>query len=396
MLKGKDVIIVGAGVTGCSIAYHLARRGIASLLIDRESIGARASGKAWARIGYPHELILGEGAHPEGLFHSPSQEGVRHWLDLYWYSYVQIAELGRDIYDKTGLDIEYAMAPVSYITFSERTANAIPPIISKITEAGGHEFEWWDNQMMRQAFPLLNPDIRGGITLPNGQVEAYKYTLGLAQAAEKMVGAEIKQGDVVGLRHARGKVTSVKLASGAEIEADAVVLTMGPWGDTGAAWLDADIQVEAHLEQCLIVRSAKPLPLHCIYHGLNAVMPKVNGDVIVGRTMLPDEKKDRTFRLSETEKMEMLEAGLNIVPELENARIVEHRGDLMCWGPPPVRHKPVLGKVPGWDNAYVASRIAFGFTLSVGVGTAMAALIATGEAPFNMRNMMKTLSPANM
>ena len=138
------------------------------------------------------------------------------------------------------------------------------------------------------------------------------------------------------------------------------------------------------------------LPLHCIYHCLHAVVPKVNGEIVVGRTILPDEKKDRTFRLTEKDKMEMLEAGLNIVPALENARIVEHRGDLMCWGPPPVRHKPVLGKIPGWDNAYVATRIAFGFTFSVGVGTVMAALIADGEVPFSMRKMMATLSPANL
>ena len=118
MTKGKDVIIVGAGVTGCSIAYHLARRGISSLLIERESIGARASGKAWGRIEYPHELLLAE-REPKGLYYAPPEKGVRHWLDLFWCSYVQLAEIARDIRAKAGVDIEYAAAPL-HLSLSAR------------------------------------------------------------------------------------------------------------------------------------------------------------------------------------------------------------------------------------------------------------------------------------
>ena len=47
----KSVVIVGAGVFGCSTAYHLARSGVKPLVIERESIGARASGKAWGMMG---------------------------------------------------------------------------------------------------------------------------------------------------------------------------------------------------------------------------------------------------------------------------------------------------------------------------------------------------------
>ena len=52
----KDgVVIVGAGAIGCSVAYHLARRGITSQIIDREGIANRASGKAWGVWSYPPE-----------------------------------------------------------------------------------------------------------------------------------------------------------------------------------------------------------------------------------------------------------------------------------------------------------------------------------------------------
>ena len=60
MSRNQDVIIVGAGVIGCSIAYHLGRMGIRSQIIERESIGARASGKAWGVITYPPVLLVAE------------------------------------------------------------------------------------------------------------------------------------------------------------------------------------------------------------------------------------------------------------------------------------------------------------------------------------------------
>ncbi len=60
MSTRKDVIVVGAGVIGCSIAYHLGRRGISTYIVDRESIATRASGKAWAVFTYPPAMLAYE------------------------------------------------------------------------------------------------------------------------------------------------------------------------------------------------------------------------------------------------------------------------------------------------------------------------------------------------
>ena len=74
MSTRKDVIVVGAGVIGCSIAYHLGRRGISSCVVDRESIATRASGKAWAVFTYGPSWIADEkcvATPPEGLGSGP-------------------------------------------------------------------------------------------------------------------------------------------------------------------------------------------------------------------------------------------------------------------------------------------------------------------------------------
>jgi hypothetical protein len=41
--------------------------------------------------------------------------------------------------------------------------------------------------------------------------------------------------------------------------------------------------------------------------------------------------------------------------------LVEHRGDHLAYGPDPYYHKPVMGRLPGWENGFIATRFgAFG------------------------------------
>ena len=89
MSTRKDVIVVGAGVIGCSIAYHLGRRGISTRIVDRESIATRASGKAWAVFTYAPAMLAyekcvttpseGFESGPIDLSETVPGESVAHW-----------------------------------------------------------------------------------------------------------------------------------------------------------------------------------------------------------------------------------------------------------------------------------------------------------------------------
>src|SRR5438034_6308281 len=46
MIRGAaDAVVVGGGVVGCSIAYHLARRGAEVVLVERETLGSQSTGR---------------------------------------------------------------------------------------------------------------------------------------------------------------------------------------------------------------------------------------------------------------------------------------------------------------------------------------------------------------
>lgn len=401
MSPKKEVVIIGAGVTGCSIAYHLARRGIPSQILERDSIGARASGKAWAVYPYPPRLLEMEGRPEDRLFSAP-KHSVQPWLELLWLGYHRLPDIALELREKGGIDIEYGELPWIRVALSENTEKDYKASLSLMRDAGYYEGRWVESDEIRAIFPDLNPEARGGLSYPYLQVESYRYTLGLAQAAEKM-GANIRQGEVVGFRTQGSRITSAMLATGTEVEADVFVLAMGPWSGQCTSWLGKEIPILVSRTQCLRVNSPQQLPFCALsIEGEEmtpvAIVPKVNGEVILGTSGISDLQPGFDSSLTEEVKLAILEATVSRIPSLREAVLVEHRGDLNGWAPAPNHIQPVIGQLPEWKNVHIAARMgALGVSLSLGAGQVMADLIVSeGCVPYCLRNMIEVLSPARL
>jgi glycine oxidase len=392
----KDVVIVGAGVIGCSIAYHLAKQGVASQIIERESIAARASGKSWAVFGYPPRFLGMEGQPPEQLFSMP-RGSVRPWLDLIWSGYHRLPDLALELKESSGVDIGYGELSWVRIVQTEEQEAAYRASLDAQREQGYHEGYWMEASDLRRLFPDISSQVRGGMVVPYQQVEPYRYTLALAQAADRR-GVRIRQGEVVGFRREGARVSAAVLATGAEAEADVFVLATGPWSGRSTAYLGEEMPILINREQCVRMEVAKRLPPYGLMapNGLT-IIPKVGGDVIVGHAGLADLQTSFEVSLTTEEaKMLLLSDAVELLPTLGEARLVEQRGDFEGWSPPPKRIQPVLGRLPGWDNVYIAARFGtLGMMMSPGAGRIMADLImADGLPPARFAKMLEVLSPA--
>jgi glycine oxidase len=400
MTEKNDIIIIGAGVIGCSIAYHLAKKGFPSTVIERESIGARASGKAWAVIAYPPYLFVAE-KDPDFFYSLPEGEAMAHWQDLFWSAYYRLSDLSQDIMEKGGIDVEYGDFPSTRIATTESAEESYKALMSSIMENGYYECEWLEADDLRAIFPGINPEVRGGLSVPQLQVEPYKFTLGLAQAAETM-GAEIRHGDVVDFDTKGDRITSIKLSSGTRIDADVLILATGPWSGQATSWLGKEVPILNAMTECFRVRPRKTYPDHSL-GGEVTILSRINGDVILASAEAHTKREyfelkartDFDTPLSEDVKMKNIEAATNVLPRLlEDADLVEHRGDLLAYGPDPYYHKPIMGRLPGWENGFIATRFgAFGIQMSVGAGEVIAELVANGRVPFHAKQMMDHLSP---
>ncbi|TET25588.1 MAG: FAD-binding oxidoreductase [Dehalococcoidia bacterium] len=399
MSSQKEIVIVGAGVIGSSIAYHLSRQGVPSQVIEVDSIAARASGKAWAVWSYPPEYLVMEGLETDQLLRA-TEGSIGPWLEMLSSSYHRIADVAQDLKETGGIDPEYGELSLVMVARSESEEKDYKDFIPFIKNASYHEGYWMSDDELRAIYPDITSQSRGAVVVPQLQVEPYQYTLGLFQAAEKR-GASIRQGEVVGFRHKGSKVTSVTLATGTEVEADVFVLATGPWSGQVTSLLGKPVPIIISRLQCLRVEVPKQFPPYelSISEAAFSIIPKVNGTVIMGYAGIPDIQASPDVSLTTEEfKNKIVNEAVGLLPSLQEAKITEHRGDLECWGPPPNCVQPALGRLPGWDNVYIATRFGTsGMMLSLGAGQVMADLIiAGGRAPARFKQMLEALDPAKL
>jgi glycine oxidase len=410
MSTRKDVIVVGAGVIGCSIAYHLGRRGISASIVDRESIAARASGKAWAVFTYSPTWLAYEycaEAPPEGFEKGPVHTemtvpgvSVADWLYLHSASHDRMPEFAIELHERGGIDIEYCESPSTSLVTQKEFEEAGGPqeLLRPFRDVGGVECDWIDSDVLRKEFPSLSAEFAGGTTYPAGQVEPYRFTLAMAEAAERL-GAEFVRGEVIDFSKEGDKITGVKLASGSELQADAVVLATGPWLRETASQLGCEIGCRPVFSECLRAMLPVELPLHTLSAGDLWILPKKNGEVILATYGATDfiDRPNFDASVSEEVKFEVVDGVTQILPALEDAKIVEHRGDILAMAPTPPYQKPVMGRLPKWQNAYIATRFGGdGVCMSPAVGEVMAELVETGKTPLRVRRMFECLAPGSV
>ncbi len=405
----NGAIIIGAGVTGCSIAYHLGKRGITSQIVDKEGIADRASGKAWAIWEYPpavcstldflwNESVLPILADPEfQSVRTQMLEERQRMIDLHWLGFHRVPESVLELQERGGVEVGYRELPFMRIALSDEVEQVYREGLSAVRSAGYNEGDWLTPEELSSMFPGISPQIKGGVCFPGFKVQPYRFTLCLAQAAERM-GCTIRSGEVVGFGSNGSRVHSVVLASGAEIEADQVVLATGPWTGRTTAWLGKELPVELHKEQCIRIELPQAFPPYGIWTTKGAIVPDFDNRVILHSfSEWPDLVVDFDSSLTEESKLSAIEMAAELFPDMEKGSVVEHRGDLECWAPV-LRMQPTLGRHPEWENVYVASRLGtFGFALSLSVGEIVAELIAgDGRAPHRVEKLLEFLSPVEL
>src|SRR4051812_20338371 len=188
-----QVLIVGAGVIGASIAYHLAARGAGVVVLERTAVACAASGKSGGFLAL------------DWCDDTPLMALARRSFALH-------AELAGS------LEGDWGYRRMTTYTGELRRSPA---------RTRGVEPGW------------IAPDVaiagQIGSTATTAQVHPAAFTVGMMRAAEAL-GAELRLGEVEGLLRRNGDVVGVRF-NGAALEADAVVIAMGPWSILAAKWL---------------------------------------------------------------------------------------------------------------------------------------------------------------
>lgn len=201
------VVVVGGGVIGCSVAYHLAHMGWKDVvLLERDRI---TSGTTWHAAG----LIVTFGSTSE-----MSTEMRKYTRDLY-------ARLEAETGQSTGFK------PVGFIELATE-ADRLEEYrrISAFNRYCGVDVHEISPSQVKELFPLAKTDdvLAGFYVKEDGRANPVDLTMALAKGA-RMAGAKILEGvAVTGFTQKRGVVTGVRTAHG-DIEAEYVVNCAGMW-----------------------------------------------------------------------------------------------------------------------------------------------------------------------
>ena len=358
LTSGAEVCVVGGGVTGCAIAYLLAKQGVRTTLVEKDSIGAHASGTA---AGTLNPLY---GAGIPGPLQPLALESFRRHPELW-------QELGAE----TGIDVQGRRVPLAMVAFDAEEEAELGELARSMQGVGDFSIHWLSARLLRRMEPGVSPRAIGALVIEDiGSLDSHLYTLALSRAAAKS-GAVIVDGEATGLESRGGRVVAVTLLDG-HVTCDCLVLATGPWAGDGAGWLGMPISIPVYPLKGEILRLAAPGPglRHILAHGGHYVARKADGLVWCGTTEQEVQFDDRP---SQAARDSILQAAAELVPRLAGARVVRHTA---CLRPASRDGLPLLGPVPGWEDVYMATGTGRkGILLSPAVAQAIADLIVRGR-----------------
>ena len=232
-MQKAEIIIVGGGVVGASVAYHLAERGCRDVLIlERESsVGLGSTGKATGGIRAQFETEI----------------NIK--LSLYSLDFL----LDWDV------DCGYEPRGYLFVATNDEQLDFLKRSGEKQRSLGYHQVESVDTQTIAKMVPGLNcDDIVGGSFGPrDGFIDPLAILDGFLSGA-KANGTRVETAKVVkSIKVDRGRVTRVD-TDGGFIECEKVVLCSGAWAAELAKTAGIDLPVEPLRRQIVWARSAKP------------------------------------------------------------------------------------------------------------------------------------------
>ena len=352
----KDVVIVGGGVMGCAVAYYLGREGIGSTVVERDGVAAHASGYS---AGGLNPL---EGAGIPGPL---GPLAIR--------SFRMHKEIWSELTEQSGIDFGPRVVSSVRVAFDESDVTELEATYDAFDSADDSFSTGWLNvSELRELEPRISHDALCALeTSGNAVLDSYRYTKALAKAAEAM-GAEFRSDTVTGVEAEGGKVTSVVTESG-KISCGAVVLATGPWSGDVGEWLGVKVPVEPYKGEILRMRPHWS-PTDRDIQGAGVTLYRRELDQVwVGAT---EEKRGFDASLSASARRTLTNAALKLMPAMRDAELVRHTA---CLRPLTPDWLPIVGKAPGWDNAYLATGAGKkGILLSAGIGKAVADMVVHG------------------
>lgn len=371
----SQVVVIGGGAIGCSVAYHLAHRGWSDvLLLERDQL---TSGTTWHAAGLVGQLRA-----------TPNM--------------TRLAQYGTELYgtleNETGQPTGFLQRGSIMLAGSDGRWDEIRRAHST-AKCFGLETHLLDPAAVRERWPLVNTaGLRGGIWLPkDGQINPADLTQALAKGARQLGVTVLEHTPVRGILRRAGRVAGIETDSG-PVEAEYVVNCAGMWGREVGRMAGVDVPLHA-AEHFYVVTENLPEPpgaVPVLRDPDAAIYFKEDaGKLLVGMFEpvakpwgmggIPEHGSYTQLPADWDHITPQLEAAMNRVPAISEAGI-----QLFFNGPesftPDDRY--LLGEVPELPGFFVACGFnSVGVQSAGGAGRVLADWIIDGHPPMDLSDV---------
>lgn len=325
-----DVIVVGGGLMGCSVAYRLAKDGIRALVLERSIPGAEASSAA------------------AGIL-SPSIEshGNALALQLGRRSRELHAALAEELDELHGVDVGFRRCGVVKLAFAEEEVTSLADQASAL-ELHGVRCDRWSTEELLREEPSANPEALGALSVAeDAQVEPRKLLSAVALGAERD-GVTFRSGASVRAIEIEGdRVRGVNLGDEV-VECDRLVIAAGSWTSL-IPGLPLDAETIFPVRGQMIATETRPPIFRRIVFGAGGyVVSRPDGRVLCGSTM---ERVGFERGITFGGMSDVIAKATRIAPSLRSAAIAAHWSSFRPGTPDGL---PLVGET-GIEGLYLAS-----------------------------------------
>jgi len=331
-----DVVVVGGGVIGMSVARRVAADGLGVLLLERAVCGHEAS---WAGAG----IIAPKSPH--------RQDTLAQLIDR---SIDQYPTFCQALHEESGIDTEYERCGELSLLFHENDMNigrAAERAVADRTAADGKPLiQVYTSDEIRDGAPQLAPDSLGGVLYRQTAQVRNPRLLEALRVACLRLGVEIREHTVVeDIIRAADIVTGVRTET-ETIHCGRVVLCAGAWSSSIGPHLEAFLPVFPIRGQIVLLKLDERPFEHVISSGKTYLVPRRDGHVLLGST----EEPEAGFVNRNTAKgvAGLVEKALALVPSLADAPVQATWAGLRPGTPD---NKPYIGPVPGFRMLIAAT-----------------------------------------
>jgi sarcosine oxidase subunit beta len=357
MKNSADVVIIGGGISGCSIAYNLAKQGMKNIVvIEKDYICSGSTGRCGAGVRMQWGTVMNCTIAKKSIEFFENANEILEYDD----------------------DVEFKQSGYLLVASTDKEMDQFRKNI-KIQHELGIPSKLLTVQEAKEIVPYLNTDILTGAAFceKDGFLNPFKTTDAYYKAAKRLGVEFYTYTEVVGIKTEKGKVKGVVTNKG-EIATEKIVNATNGWSKQICDMVNIDIPVYSERHQILVTEPVEALqgPMVMSFSLNLYVQQSPHGSFIMGRG---DANEPRDLRQTSSWHFmeEMAKTIDNLLPPISNLRVIRQWAGLYNMTPD---KQPIYGTVDGLEGFYLALGYSgHGFMFGPVTGIAMSEMILGKE-----------------